>query len=229
MNVAMPLAAATEQIVQALAGLKGDEVDFAALIEVAAEASGLSLQAENVERRRRLEPAPGQHERRRPQPVRGVAGAVADPGRRGSRPPVRSAAPAAAEQLAHPGQEPGAVGAVEDPVIAGQRQHGPSAGRRPRPASSTTARGLQRAHGQDRRLWRVDHGGEAVDPVHPEVGHRERAAAELGRRDRAVADAWRPARGAWRRSASATAGRRRRSSAPAAPSSAADRDPDVHP
>ena len=49
MDVAMPLAAATEQIVQGLAGLKGNEVDFAALIEVAAEASGLMLQAENVE------------------------------------------------------------------------------------------------------------------------------------------------------------------------------------
>lgn len=49
MDVAMPLAAATEQIVQGLAGLKGNEVDFAALIEVAAEASGLLLQAENVE------------------------------------------------------------------------------------------------------------------------------------------------------------------------------------
>jgi 3-hydroxyisobutyrate dehydrogenase len=49
MDVPMPLAAATEQIVQGLAGLKGDEVDFAALIEMAAEASGLLLQAENVE------------------------------------------------------------------------------------------------------------------------------------------------------------------------------------
>jgi 3-hydroxyisobutyrate dehydrogenase len=48
-DVTMPLAAATEQIVQGLAGLKGNEVDFAALIELCAEASGLRLQPENVE------------------------------------------------------------------------------------------------------------------------------------------------------------------------------------
>jgi 3-hydroxyisobutyrate dehydrogenase len=48
-DVAMPLAAATEQIVQGLAGLKGNEVDFAALIELCAEASGLRLEPENVE------------------------------------------------------------------------------------------------------------------------------------------------------------------------------------
>jgi 3-hydroxyisobutyrate dehydrogenase len=49
MDVAMPLAAATEQIVQTLAGLKGNEVDFAALIELSAQASGLVLKPENVE------------------------------------------------------------------------------------------------------------------------------------------------------------------------------------
>jgi 3-hydroxyisobutyrate dehydrogenase len=48
-DVTMPLAAATEQVVQGLAGLKGNEVDFAALIELCAEASGLRLQPENVE------------------------------------------------------------------------------------------------------------------------------------------------------------------------------------
>ncbi len=48
MDVAMPLAAATEQIVQGLAGMKGNEVDFAALLEIVAEASGLELVAENV-------------------------------------------------------------------------------------------------------------------------------------------------------------------------------------
>jgi 3-hydroxyisobutyrate dehydrogenase len=48
-GVAMPLAATTEQIVQGLAGLKGNEVDFAALIELCAEASGLRLEPENVE------------------------------------------------------------------------------------------------------------------------------------------------------------------------------------
>jgi 3-hydroxyisobutyrate dehydrogenase len=49
LDVAMPLAAATEQIVQGLAGIKGNGVDFAALLELVAEASGLELVAEGVE------------------------------------------------------------------------------------------------------------------------------------------------------------------------------------
>jgi 3-hydroxyisobutyrate dehydrogenase len=49
LDVAMPLAAATEQIVQGLAGLMGNEVDFAALIQLSAQASGLVLEPENVE------------------------------------------------------------------------------------------------------------------------------------------------------------------------------------
>jgi 3-hydroxyisobutyrate dehydrogenase-like beta-hydroxyacid dehydrogenase len=49
LEVAMPLAAATEQIVQGLVGISGNEVDFAALLELTARASGLELQAENVE------------------------------------------------------------------------------------------------------------------------------------------------------------------------------------
>jgi 3-hydroxyisobutyrate dehydrogenase len=48
MGVSMPLAAATEQMVQALAGLKGNEVDFAALIELTADAAGLKLEPEAV-------------------------------------------------------------------------------------------------------------------------------------------------------------------------------------
>jgi 3-hydroxyisobutyrate dehydrogenase-like beta-hydroxyacid dehydrogenase len=48
MEVAMPLAAATEQIIQGLAGAKGNDVDFAALIELSAQASGLALQPEDV-------------------------------------------------------------------------------------------------------------------------------------------------------------------------------------
>lgn len=48
MKVSMPLAAATEQIVQQLYGVKGNEVDFAALIELAADASSLELVAEDV-------------------------------------------------------------------------------------------------------------------------------------------------------------------------------------
>jgi 3-hydroxyisobutyrate dehydrogenase len=58
MDVAMPLAAATEQIVQGLAGTKGNEVDFAALIELAAQASGLHLEPENVEVDDGLSPSP---------------------------------------------------------------------------------------------------------------------------------------------------------------------------
>jgi 3-hydroxyisobutyrate dehydrogenase-like beta-hydroxyacid dehydrogenase len=49
MDVAMPLAAATEQIVQGLVGVKGNAVDFAALLELAAQAAGLELEAENVD------------------------------------------------------------------------------------------------------------------------------------------------------------------------------------
>jgi 3-hydroxyisobutyrate dehydrogenase len=49
MHVSMPLAAATEQIVQGMVGITGNDVDFAALIEIVAAASGLELEAENVE------------------------------------------------------------------------------------------------------------------------------------------------------------------------------------
>jgi 3-hydroxyisobutyrate dehydrogenase len=49
LEVAMPLAAATEQIVQGMVGISGNEVDFAALLELVAKASGLELEAENVE------------------------------------------------------------------------------------------------------------------------------------------------------------------------------------
>jgi 3-hydroxyisobutyrate dehydrogenase len=49
LEVSMPLAATTEQVVQGLVGIKGNEVDFAALIELVAEASGLELVAEDVE------------------------------------------------------------------------------------------------------------------------------------------------------------------------------------
>jgi 3-hydroxyisobutyrate dehydrogenase len=49
LEVAMPLAAATEQIVQGMVGISGNEVDFAALLELTARASGLDLQAEDVD------------------------------------------------------------------------------------------------------------------------------------------------------------------------------------
>ena len=48
LSVPMPLAAATEQIVQSLESLHGNEVDFAALLTLAAESAGLTLQPENV-------------------------------------------------------------------------------------------------------------------------------------------------------------------------------------
>jgi 3-hydroxyisobutyrate dehydrogenase-like beta-hydroxyacid dehydrogenase len=48
-GVPMPLAAATEQIVQGMVALCGDEVDFAALLELEASAAGLDLEPEDVE------------------------------------------------------------------------------------------------------------------------------------------------------------------------------------
>jgi 3-hydroxyisobutyrate dehydrogenase len=48
MSVPMPLAAATEQIVQGLEALRGNDVDFAALLSLAAESAGLELEPENV-------------------------------------------------------------------------------------------------------------------------------------------------------------------------------------
>jgi 3-hydroxyisobutyrate dehydrogenase-like beta-hydroxyacid dehydrogenase len=49
LKVPMPLAAATEQIVQSLVSLSGDDVDFAALLQLAARAAGLELEPEDVE------------------------------------------------------------------------------------------------------------------------------------------------------------------------------------
>jgi 3-hydroxyisobutyrate dehydrogenase len=49
MHVPMPVAAATEQVVQLLEGVKGNEVDFAALLGLAAEGAGLKLVPEDVE------------------------------------------------------------------------------------------------------------------------------------------------------------------------------------
>ncbi len=48
-GVPMPLAAATEQIVQGLVALRGDEVDFAALLDLEAQAAGLALEPEDVD------------------------------------------------------------------------------------------------------------------------------------------------------------------------------------
>jgi 3-hydroxyisobutyrate dehydrogenase len=57
-GVSMPLAAATEQIVQGLEGMKGNDVDFAALLSVVAEASGLALEPEDVQVDDGLSPLP---------------------------------------------------------------------------------------------------------------------------------------------------------------------------
>jgi 3-hydroxyisobutyrate dehydrogenase len=48
-HVSMPVVAAAEQVVQMLEGIKGNEVDFAALIELVAEGAGLELISEDVE------------------------------------------------------------------------------------------------------------------------------------------------------------------------------------
>ena len=57
-HVSMPLAAATEQIVQGMVGLAGDEVDFAAMLELVARASSLELVSEQVEVDDGLAPLP---------------------------------------------------------------------------------------------------------------------------------------------------------------------------
>jgi 3-hydroxyisobutyrate dehydrogenase-like beta-hydroxyacid dehydrogenase len=48
LGVTMPLAAAAEQQVQALRNACGDQVDFAALLQIVASASGLELTPEHV-------------------------------------------------------------------------------------------------------------------------------------------------------------------------------------
>jgi 3-hydroxyisobutyrate dehydrogenase-like beta-hydroxyacid dehydrogenase len=49
LSVPMPLAAATEQIVQSMASISGNDVDFAALLELTAKGSGLELEPEHVD------------------------------------------------------------------------------------------------------------------------------------------------------------------------------------
>jgi 3-hydroxyisobutyrate dehydrogenase len=49
LGVPMPLAATAEQIVQGMVALCGNDVDFAALLELQAQASGLELEPEEVE------------------------------------------------------------------------------------------------------------------------------------------------------------------------------------
>jgi 3-hydroxyisobutyrate dehydrogenase len=49
LGVPMPLAATTEQIVQGMVAISGNDVDFAALLELEARAAGLELESEDAE------------------------------------------------------------------------------------------------------------------------------------------------------------------------------------
>jgi 3-hydroxyisobutyrate dehydrogenase len=49
LEVSMPVAATTEQIIQGMVAMSGNDVDFASLIELSARASGLELVPEDVE------------------------------------------------------------------------------------------------------------------------------------------------------------------------------------
>jgi 3-hydroxyisobutyrate dehydrogenase len=72
LEVSMPVAAATEQIVQGLVGIAGNDVDFASLIELAARASGLELIPEDVEVDDGLSPLAGPGNGAVPAPARTV-------------------------------------------------------------------------------------------------------------------------------------------------------------
>jgi 3-hydroxyisobutyrate dehydrogenase-like beta-hydroxyacid dehydrogenase len=48
-HVSMPVVAAAQQVVQLLEGIKGNEVDFAALVELVADGAGLELLPENID------------------------------------------------------------------------------------------------------------------------------------------------------------------------------------
>lgn len=59
LDVPMPVAAATQEIVQGMIGRGYTDVDFAALLELQADASGMALEAEDVEVSDGLEPREG--------------------------------------------------------------------------------------------------------------------------------------------------------------------------
>ena len=77
------------------------------------------------------------------------------------------------EEADYAGEELGALGAVEDAVVAGEGDRHQVGGDDLAVADDRPL--LDRADGEDRRLRRVDHRGEAVDPVHPQVGDGEGA------------------------------------------------------
>ena len=186
LGVPMPLAAMTEQIVQGMVALSGDEVDFAALLELEARASGLELVPEDVEVDDGLSPIDASANGGSP---RAAGQAPAAAGTAVGRQRYSSSACGRSSSSRTRAEEARAVDAVEDPVIAREREDH-------RRARDELARDLvderaplERADREDRRLRRVDHRREAVDAVHPEVRDGERPAGELGRRDRAVAHA----------------------------------------
>src|SRR3954452_18904751 len=79
------------------------------------------------------------------------------------------------EQVLDPREEFGAVGAVEDSVIAHEREHHLVAGDQ----LALVVHGrllLELPDGEDRGLGRIDDRRELLDAEHPEVGDGERAA-----------------------------------------------------
>src|SRR5262249_60503251 len=68
-GVPMPLAAVTEQIVQGMVALSGNDVDFAALLELEAGAPGAGLLSQGSEGDHGLRPAQPGHNRRTPPPA----------------------------------------------------------------------------------------------------------------------------------------------------------------
>src|SRR5215216_2923622 len=91
------------------------------------------------------------------------------------------------QEILDPGEELRAVGAVENSVVAHERERHLVA--RHDLAIVVDRRLLvELADREDRRLWRVDDRREVLDPEHAEVRHRERAARELRRRDRLLLD-----------------------------------------
>ena len=103
LGVPMPLAAATEQIVQGMVALSGNEVDFAALLELAGARVRARARARERGRRRRPQPDRSECQRRRGEPGRRraasrsgrTAGSRAGRGRRRVKSAVTAAARAA--------------------------------------------------------------------------------------------------------------------------------------
>ena len=188
LEVSMQVAAATEQIIQGLVGIAGNDVEFGAMIELVARASGLELDSRGRGGRRRPQPAAqrrqwgrgGPAERRRAFPGRRVGNTA---GRAPVEPRLEQQRERLLEALAQARHEAGAVDAVDDPMVAAEAEldglaTDDLAGL---VDDGTPAHG---PHGEDRRLRGVDDRREAVDAVHPEVPDAERRATELTQGDR---------------------------------------------